>query len=148
MRHGTPPLSLREREKGAVIATWKTDGASANFPIALDEANHRLFVGCRHPSKLVVFDTESGNVITSVGISGDTDEVFYDGKRHRVYAVCGAGKIDIIEQANANSDKVSSMTDTAAGARTGLFLPERNTLFVAAPRRGSQPAEIRLYEIE
>ena len=141
-------VAVIDRDKAAIIAIWKTNGASANFPIALDEANHRLFVGCRHPSKLVVLDTESGDVITSIGMSGDADEVFYDDKRHRIYTVCGAGKIDIIEQADANSYKVSSTIDTAAGARTGLFLPERNTLFVAIPRRGSQQAEIRRYQIE
>jgi DNA-binding beta-propeller fold protein YncE len=141
-------VAVVDREKGAVIATWKTKVASANFPMALDETNHRLFFGCRHPSKLVVLDTESGDVITSIGISGDADEVFYDDKRHRIYTVCGAGKIDIIEQAAANSYKVSSTIETAGGARTGLFVPEWNTLFVAVPRRGSQQAEIRRYQIE
>ena len=141
-------VAVIDREKATVIATWKTNGASANFPIALDEPNHRLFVGCRHPSKLVVLDTESGDVITSTSISGDADEVFYDEKRRRIYTVCGAGKIDVMDQADANSYKLSSTIDTAAGARTGLFLPERNTLFIAVPRRGSQPAEIRRYQIE
>jgi DNA-binding beta-propeller fold protein YncE len=141
-------VAVIDRDRATLIATWKTNGASGNFPIALDEANHRLFVGCRHPSKLVVLDTQSGNVVTSISISGDADEVFYDGKRHRIYTICGAGKIDIIEQADANSYKVSSTINTAAGARTGLFLPERNTIFVAVPRHGSQSAEIRLYEIE
>lgn len=141
-------VAVVDPEKGAVIATWKTKVASANFPMAIDETNHRLFVGCRHPSKLVVLDTESGDVITSIGISGDADEVFYDEKRHRIYTVCGAGRIDIIEQADANSYKVSSTIETAAGARTGLLVPEWNTLFVAVPRRGSQQAEIRRYQIE
>ncbi|MFL6590955.1 MAG: hypothetical protein ACJ8M4_12375 [Chthoniobacterales bacterium] len=141
-------IAVFDRDRGTVTATWKTDGASANFPIALDEANHRLFVGCRRPSKLIVLDTESGAGVASIGISGDADEVFYDDKRHRIYTICGAGKIDIIEQTDANSYRILSMTDTRAGARTGLFLPERNTLFVAVPRRGAEPAEIRVYQIE
>ena len=141
-------VAVIDREKRTVIATWKTDGGSANFPMALDESNHRLFVACRNPSKLVVLDTESGAVVASLAIAGDADEVFYDGKRHRIYAVCGAGTIEIIEQAAANSYKVSSTINTAAGARTGLFLPERSTLFVAVPHRGSQVAEIRRYQVE
>ena len=135
-----------DRDKGEIIATWKTDAAFGNFPMALDEANHRLFVGCRVPSKLVVLNTESGEVVTKIGISGDPDDVFYDGKRHRIYAVCGAGKIDIIEQADANTYKPFAKIDTADGARTGLFVPERDTLFVAVPHRGSQQAEIRAYQ--
>jgi DNA-binding beta-propeller fold protein YncE len=141
-------VTVIDREKGEVSATWKTDGAFGNFPMALDENNHRLFIGCRMPSKLVVLNTESGDVVTSIGISGDPDDVFYDSKRHRIYAICGAGKIDIIEQTDASNYKAITKIDTADGARTGLFVPERDSLFVAVPHRGSQQAEIRRYQIE
>jgi DNA-binding beta-propeller fold protein YncE len=100
------------------------------------------------PSKLVVLNTDSGNVVAKIDISGDTDEVFYDRKRHRIYTICGAGKIDIIDQADANNYKTLTTIDTADSARTGLFVPERDTLFVAVPHRGSQPAELRVYQVE
>ncbi len=116
--------------------------------MALDETNHRLFIGCRSPSKLVVLNTESGNLVASIGISSDTDDIFYDSKRHRIYAICGAGKIDIIEQTSANAYKALAKIDTANGARTGLFVPDRDTIFVAVPHRGSQQAAIRAYQIE
>ena len=141
-------IAVVDRNKGEVIATWRTDLAFGNFPIALDETNHRLFVGCRLPSKIVVLDTESGKVIAKIDISGDSDDLFYDSKRHRIYAICGAGKIDIIEQADANTYKAFAKVDTADGARTGLFVPERDSLFVAVPHRGSQKAEIRAYRVE
>jgi DNA-binding beta-propeller fold protein YncE len=141
-------VAVIDRDKGEVVARWQTDLAFGNFPMALDEANHRLFVGCRLPSKLVVLDTESGKVIAKIDISGDSDDLFYDSKRHRIYAICGAGKIDIIEQADANTYKALAKIDTADGAHTGLFVPERDSLFVAVPHRGSQQAEIRRYQIE
>jgi DNA-binding beta-propeller fold protein YncE len=141
-------VAVIDRNKGEVIATWKTDFAFENFPMALDEANHRLFIGCRFPSKLVVLNTDSGDVVAKIGISGDPDEVFYDKKRHRIYAICGAGKIDIIEQTGVNTYKAFAKVDTADGARTGLFVPDRDILFVAVPHRGSQRAEIRAYQIE
>jgi DNA-binding beta-propeller fold protein YncE len=141
-------VAVVDRDKGGVIATWKTDGAFGNFPMVLDEANHRLFVGCRLPAKLVVLNTDSGDVIAKIDISGDPDDVFYDSKRHRIYAICGAGKIDIIEQADENTYKAVSKIDTADAARTGLFVPERDTLFVAVPHRGSQKAEIRAYQVQ
>ena len=140
-------VAVIDRKKGEVIATWKTDGAFGNFPMAFDEANHRLFIGCRIPSKLVVLNTESGEVVAKIDISGDSDDIFYDSKRHRTYAICGAGKIDIIEQTDANNYKAVTKIDTADGARTGLFVPERDTLFVAVPHRGSQQAEIRCYQV-
>src|SRR5947208_3982889 len=131
-------VAVIDRDKGEVVATWKTGDASANFPMALDETNHRLFIRCGSPSKLVVLNTESGNLVASIGISSDTDDIFYDSKRHRIYAICGAGKIDIIEQTSADAYKALAKIDTANGTRTGVFVPERDTIFVAVPRRGSQ----------
>ena len=141
-------VAVIDRDKGEVIARWQTDLAFGNFPMALDEANHRLFVGCRVPSKLVVLNTDSGNVVEKIDISGDPDEVFYDNKRHRIYIICGAGKINILDQIDPNTYAVSTNIDTTEGARTGLFVPERGTLFVAVPHRASQQAEIRCYQIE
>ncbi len=141
-------VAVIDREKGEVVTTWKTDLAFGNFPMALDEANHRLFVGCRLPAKLVVLNTESGDIVAKIDISGDPDDVFYDGKRHRIYAICGAGKIDIIEQTDPNTYAASARANTADGARTGLFVSERDTLFVAVPHRGSQKAEVRAYHVE
>ena len=141
-------VAVIDRDKGEVINTWKTDLAFGNFPMALDETNHRLFIGCRMPSKLLVLNTDSGDVVAKIDISGDPDDIFYDSKRHRIYAICGAGKIDILAQTDANTYKASAKIDTANGTRTGLFVPERDTLFVAVPRRGAQQAEIRSYAVE
>ena len=141
-------VAVIDRDKRQVINKWKTDLASGNFPMALDETNHRLFVGCRLPSKLVVLNTDSGDVVAKIDISGDADDVFYDTKRHRIYAICGTGKIDVVEQIDPETYKTSTRIDTAEGARTGLFVPERDTLFVAIPHRGSQQAEVRCYQIE
>jgi YVTN family beta-propeller protein len=141
-------VAVIDRVKREVITRWNTDLAFGNFPMALDESNHRLFVGCRLPSKLVVFDTESGKIVAKTDISGDPDEIFFDSERRRIYAICGAGEIDVIEQADPNTYRTSTKISTAEGARTGLFVPERDALFVAVPHRASQQAEIRCYQIE
>jgi DNA-binding beta-propeller fold protein YncE len=141
-------VAVVDRDKGEVVARWKTDLAFANFPMALDEADHRLFVGCRLPSRLVVLNTDSGDVVAKIDISGDCDDLFYDTKRHRVYAICGAGKIDVIDQIDPNTYRLSTTIGTADGARTGIFVSELDVLFVAVPHRGSQQAEVRCYQIE
>jgi DNA-binding beta-propeller fold protein YncE len=140
-------VAVIDRDKREVIATWKPGDASANFPIALDEANHRLFVGCRNPAALIVLNTDSGATVASVNISGDVDEVFYDANRRRLYAICGDGYVDMIEQTDADHYKRSARIPTASGARTGLFVRERDALFVGVPHRGMQAAEIRRYQV-
>jgi DNA-binding beta-propeller fold protein YncE len=141
-------VAVVDRDKGRVVATWKTDLVLANFPMALDETNHRLFVGCRLPSKLVVLNTDTGNVAAKINVSSDADDLFYDAKRHRIYAVCGEGKVDIIDQTDADTYKILAKIDTAGGARTGFFIPSQDELLVAVPRHGSQGAQIRVYDIE
>ena len=119
----------------------------ANFPIAVDELNHRLFVGCRQPAEIVVLNTDSGAVVTKVKIGGDVDDVFYDVARHCLYAICGAGSVDVIDQIDRDTYKMSVKIPTASGARTGLFVPELNSLFVAVPQQEKQTAELRKYAV-
>jgi len=69
-------IVVLDREKRATITSWPTAGATANFPMALDETHHRLFVGFRKPAKLTVFDTESGKVVTNLDSPG-TPTIFF-----------------------------------------------------------------------
>lgn len=141
-------VAVIDRDKSEMVAKWQTDLAFGNFPMALDEPNHRLFVGCRLPPKLLVLNTESGDVVSKTDISGDCDELFYDLNHRRIYAICGTGEIDVIQQTDPNTYKTLTRVDTAKGARTGLFLPEQAKLFVAIPQQASQRAEIRVYDAE
>jgi hypothetical protein len=54
-----------------VAVKWGIEGLFANYPMALDDANKRLFVGCRLPARLVVLDTTSGRIFTSLPAVGE-----------------------------------------------------------------------------
>ena len=136
-----------DRRTLKVIATWPVTAAAANFPMALDEAGHRLFVGCRRPATLVVYDTRTGNSTGSVDIAGDTDDLFFDQARQRVYVIAGEGFIDVLDVRGATPSRVARIA-TARGARTGLYLPDASRLYLAVPERGSQHAEIRVMAAE
>ena len=120
----------------------------ANFPMALDEPGRRLFVGCRAPARVLVYDTDSGKVVASVGIAGDIDDLFYDAARKRLYASCGEGFLDVVQQTAPGRYERVARLPTAAGARTSLLVPELSRLYVAVPHRGGQGAEIRVYAIQ
>lgn len=130
----------------SIATTWPMEKFQANFPMALDEANQRLFAGCRRPPRLVVRDTDTGQAVADVAISGDTDDLFYDVERKRVYISCGEGFIDVISQESPNSYSALAKIHTASGARTSFFSPESDRLYVAVPERGAQKAEIRVYQ--
>jgi hypothetical protein len=127
-----------------VTAAWPVTSASANYPMALDEADHRLFTGCRNPAKLLVYDTQTGRQTASLDIVGDTDDLFYDGARRRLYVIGGAGCIDVLDVSGGVPVRLARVA-TASGARTGLFVPAEGRLYLAVPHRGGQRAEIRVY---
>jgi hypothetical protein len=93
-----------------------------------------------------VYDTTSGNEIAAFDIVGDTDDLFYDAARKRLYVSGGEGFIDVFQSEEANRFTRLARVPTAAGARTALFVPDLSRLFLAVPHRGSQRAEIRVYE--
>ena len=137
-----------DREKRSVVATWGMPlTVWANYPMALDEAGHRLFVGARAPARLLVYDTSSGEVVATMPIGGDTDDIFYDAERKRLYVICGEGQVDVIRQESPDRYVLDGSVKTAPRARTGLFVPEESELYVAAPASGSTPARILVYRV-
>src|ERR1051325_3757474 len=129
-----------DREKHAIISTWKTDMAFANYPMALDESDHRLFVVTRMPARLLVFDTNNANIVQKLPAVGDCDDVFYDKSRKRIYASGGDGAISVFEQKDADHYAELGRINTVKGARTSYFSPDLDRFFLAVRRQGSQPA--------
>jgi len=139
-------IAVVDRSTMKVTATWPVTEARSNYPLALDEANHRLFTGCRRPARALVYDTNAGKLLTSFDIVGDTDDLFYDAKRKRLYVTGGDGFVDVFEEHAPNQFTRTQHQTTSAGARTSLFVRDLDRLYVAVPHRGGQTAEIRIFE--
>ncbi|HEY3245381.1 MAG TPA: hypothetical protein VGM03_18725, partial [Phycisphaerae bacterium] len=138
-------VAVVDREKGKVAAKWPIKEARGNYPMALDEGHGRLFVVCRKPAKLLVLETESGKVLTSVECTGDADDVFYDAARGRIYISGGEGYISIIDQIDADHYRPVAKLPTASGARTSLLSPDGTRLYLAVPHALGREAEVRVY---
>jgi DNA-binding beta-propeller fold protein YncE len=134
-------VAVIDRAAGAEVARWGLPGAAANFPMALDAAENRLFVGYRRPPVLAAFDTRSGEALAKTSICGDADDLFYDPARKRVYVSCGEGFLAVLDASGAGLREVARVA-TEPGARTALFVPELDRLFVAVRAQGSDPAAI------
>ena len=136
-----------DTQKNQVAGSYPLKMAGANFPLALDEANHRLFVGCHKEPKLVVLDTETGKEITSVAIPEDCDDLFYDAKHKRIYIACSEGYLAVISQ--KDPDHYEMIEKPRPDERTCLFVPELDRLYVAVPRQEGKPGpEIRVYDVK
>ena len=137
-------IQVADLAKGTVIAHWPVS-CTDNFPMALDEPHHRLFVGCRIPAKMEVLNTDTGKNVASLDIPGTTDDLFYDAARGRIYVLGGEGYIDVFAQKDADNYTRISRVPAPVGSRTGLFAPDLGELFVAVSQSAKQPAELLVF---
>jgi DNA-binding beta-propeller fold protein YncE len=139
-------IEVVDRVKLTILTRWPVASAQGNFPMALDEAHHRLLVATWTPSRMLVFDTESGKEIASGETAGPSDDLFYDAQRGRVYVLTGSGFLEVFQDRDHNHYDRIAHYPTPPHTQTGLFVPEWGELFAAAQRQGEQSAEIRVYE--
>jgi DNA-binding beta-propeller fold protein YncE len=138
-------------------------------PTAASVGDGVIYIGNRGDATLCVIDAKSQARLECVPVSANNavtpDGVVYVAAAREVWVTLRVKAGDsappksldildasdphrIIEQTDPNNFPRSSPIGTASGARTGLFVPELDTLFVAVPQRGSRSAEIRVYHVE
>jgi hypothetical protein len=111
-------IAVMDRKSRTLLEPWPLAGTEGNYPIDLDEDRHWLFVSCRQPPRMIVFDTGTGKPVATIDISGDTDDLFYDAAGKRVYVSSGDGSIDVIEQRDGDHYHSLLRIPIVLGART------------------------------
>ena len=148
LESGRPRMYINAKEGQVVAIDTNKDKEIGRFPVApaggnaavaIDEPNHRLFVGCRKNPSLVVMDSDTGKIVASVPIPGDVDDLSFDARRKQIYASCGDGAIAAIRQIDADRYEALGTVPTVKGARTSVFNPEDGQLYLAVPRRADRP---------
>jgi len=140
---GARAVGVIDRAAGRESASWPAQNLRGNYAMALDDAGGHVISVFRDPARLVVFAMADGARVAERDTCGDSDDVFFDGKRKRLYVICGAGFIDVFDA--AQSYQRIARIPTLSGARTGLFIPALDLLAVAARASGGEPAAIWLY---
>jgi DNA-binding beta-propeller fold protein YncE len=135
-------IEVLDRRTGQPKAVWPTRGASGNYAMALNGGAQHVMVAFRDPARLTVLAMADGAIVAERDTCGDSDDLFFDEKRKRVYVVCGAGFIDVFE---ADGYRRVARMPTVSGARTGLFIPSLDLLAVAVRASGREPAGLWLY---
>jgi hypothetical protein len=120
--------------------------------MALDEADHRLFVGAHVPLRLVVLDTATGRTVATLRSVQDMDDLYFDADRKRLYMPGGEGFIDVFQMQDPDHYRLLAKVSTALGARTAGYFGKGNKgfdrFYLAVPARGGQSAEVRIYTVQ
>src|ERR1700739_3555092 len=137
-------VNVIDRKTGE-LTKWGLNGVKANYPMALDEDDHRLFVVTRRPPFVMVLDTDTGKEVARVPVGGSCDDVYYDAERKRIYALGGEGFISVVQQNDPDHYTLSANIPSAVGVRTGIFFG--TSLYVGVPASGLEPAQIWNYAV-
>src|SRR5207253_7700807 len=121
-----------------------TGDLRSNFPMAIDHDAHRVLVVFRSPPTLMALSSQDGRVVAKLETCGDADDVFVDAKRRRVYVSCGEGIVDVLEQREDGYGRLARVP-TVSGARTSLFVPELDRLYVAVRAQSNEPAAVWVF---
>jgi hypothetical protein len=114
--------------------------------MALDKENHQVFVGFRHPAKLLVLDGATGKQNSLLPMAGDADDLYYDQASKEVFVSGGDGHINIFRNQGSNSFKQVANIPTRSGARTSLLIPELKLFVLAARAEAGRPAGILVFQ--
>lgn len=143
-------IAVINRKTGA-ITRWPMK-LDHNFPMALDEADHRLFVATHEPARLAVFDTASGRTVAELPCVQDSDDVYYDPARKRIYVPGGEGYISVFQQTDPDHYQLLAKIPSTLGARTAGYFGKGNKgfdrFFLGVPGRADHGAEIWIYTVQ
>ena len=145
----TNKLAVVDRKAMKVLATWPVPQAQQNAMVALDPQQHRLYVVCRAPGKVVVLDSNDGHLIGTETAPLRADDVMYDAPSHRLFVPGGEGWMGIYDTSDPDHLKLVQKVPTAPGAKTGLLMPDQHRLFLAAsPGESKALAKILVYDVQ
>jgi DNA-binding beta-propeller fold protein YncE len=146
---GADEVGIVDLATRKLIKQWPVPGAEVANALVLDEPNHRLFIATRKPAKFFVFDMESGNLVTTLPTAEMHDDMWFDVTHKRIY-VTGTETTAIMEQHDA--DHYTHLADIKTGyrAKTSIFVPELNRLYIAVSGKGKPDAKLSLqvYEVQ
>jgi len=144
---GNNSVEVFDRTKLTLSATWSiaTEGKKPTA-IAFDEEAHRLFIGTRDPGKLIVLDSDSGKVVSSMPAAAMVDDMAYDPQRKRLF-FAGTLFIDVFQQSDPDHYVQIGHIATSFRAKTAILVPELNHFYLGVPHHEKQTAEIRVYNV-
>lgn len=141
-------LAVVDKASGRIVKQIPIKEAEQNAPIAMDEANHRLFVVTRKPGKLVVLNSDTGQTVAVFPAPERTDEVVWDPDNRRVYVAGGQGYVSVIQQDGPDKYSEVAKVQSLPGAKTAIVDRDGKRLWVAAsPGESKAMAKVLRFDI-
>jgi len=142
---GANQIAVVDRPTRQIVDRFTPQSAKKPVSVALDEADHRLFVLDRTPARLVVLDSRSGATVASLPTVGECEDVFYDAAHRRLYATGLEGIVYCYTQESADAYTLRARVPVRAHAGSSLLIPGLNRFIVAVAEHGADCPELWVY---
>jgi hypothetical protein len=136
-------IAVIDMTAGREVASWPLGDLRSNFPLALRGDDRLVAIAFRTPPTLALLDSGDGHLLARLPSCNDADDVFFDERRQRIYLSCGEGAVEVFARGKDGALQRLARIETSEGARTSLFVPELDRLYVAA-RAGGIGGEARI----
>ena len=145
---GNSTIEVFDRDKQTKLATWPMPkGAEKPTAMALDAAGHRLFIGTREPGKLVVMDSNSGQIVATEPAAAMVDDLAFNPENKQAY-FAGTEFLDVFQAKDPGKIELLGKVPTAFRAKTGIIVPQLKRYYLGVPHHGTKSAELRIYEVQ
>ena len=86
--------------------------------MAIDTMDRRLFIACSHNARLLIFDLDAHQIISSIAIGGGPDAIAFDPGMHCLYIAGKSGILSVIQQESPDKYALIDSIHTHYGAHT------------------------------
>ena len=121
-----------------VEQTWSIAPGEEPSGLAIDNDNHRLFAVCGN-KLMVVVNSESGKVITTLPIGDRVDGAAFDPGLKRAYSSNGEGTMTVVQEISPTEFKVLENVSTQPGARTITVNKKNHKIYLTTAEFGPVP---------
>jgi DNA-binding beta-propeller fold protein YncE len=136
----THEVAVIDTTAHAVAARWPIAPGEGASGMAIDLLHHRLFLGCGN-KRMLMLDSTSGAVVTSVPIGEGVDANAFDPGTQLAFSSNGEGTVTIAREEAPDRLTVVQTLATARGARTMVLDPKTHRIYLStaqlAPATGA-----------
>lgn len=139
--NGESVTNVVDTSKRAIVTQWTIAGGPQPHVAGLDTAHHRLFMGSRlegghsvDPGKLVIINTDTGEIVQTLDATGGGDEIFFDAPSGRIYFSGSTGTLAVFHEDDPDHFRLLGKVPTGAIAKSGVWIPELKRYYAAVPK--------------
>jgi len=128
-----------DARKLKILKRWSLRPGEEPSSLAIDQENHRLFVGCGN-KLLIVINADNGKVVSVMEIGSDVDATAFDPATKLIISSNGEGSLTVIHEDEPDKYHVVETVTTPKRSKTFALDTKTHRLFVPTAQFNPAPA--------